>query len=214
VKVGVIGSGEVGLALATGFAARGDEVVLGSRDPAKPAVQDWARRTGAKARAGAFADAASFGEVVVLATLWSGTENALRLAGQSNLAGKVLIDVTNPLAFEGSGPPRLAIGHNTSGGEQVQRWAPGARVVKAFNIINSASMVRPDFPGGPPDLFICGDDAGARRVVAGIGGDFGFSVIDIGGIEGSQLLEPLAMLWITVGINSGAWSHAFKLLRK
>jgi 8-hydroxy-5-deazaflavin:NADPH oxidoreductase len=212
-RVGIIGSGSVGQALGTGFLGRGDEVLLGSREPRKPEVQAWAARGGPRTCVGTFAEAAGFGELAVLATLWGGTENALRLAGPERLAGKVVIDVTNPLEFPPGAPPRLAVGHTDSGGEQVQRWLPEARVVKAFNIINYAYMVHPRFPGGPPDMFICGNDAAAKLTVAGVCEDFGWLVVDVGGIEGARLLEPLAMLWIIYGIRAGSWNHAFKLLR-
>jgi hypothetical protein len=210
-KIGILGSGVVGQALGAGFARRGDQVVVGTRDPGK--LDEWAAGTDGRGRAGTFAEAAEHGELLVLATLWDGTENALRLAGAANTAGKVVIDVTNPLDFSG-GMPRLAIGHGDSGGEQVQRWLPDARVVKAFNIITAGEMVNPDFPCGPPTMFVAGQDEGAKGTVAGICRDFGWEVEDIGGIDASRLLEPLAMLWITHGIRSGAWSHAFKLLRK
>jgi predicted dinucleotide-binding enzyme len=152
--------------------------------------------------------------VAVLATLWSGTESAVKLSGLANLAGKVVIDATNPLVFTANALPALALGHTDSGGEQVQRWLPSARVVKAFNIVGNAHMFKPAFPGGPPDMFICGNDADAKRVVTEILTDFGWSTIDVGGIEGARLLEPLCILWVGYGIRTGTWNHAFKLLRK
>src|SRR5579871_2522452 len=118
-KVGVLGTGDVGQTLAGGFLSRGHEVKMGSRDAKGEAVTGWAKKAGARASAGTFADAASFGEVVVVATVWSGTENAIKLAGPKNLAGKVVLDVTNPLIMEEGKPPRLALGHTDSGGEQV-----------------------------------------------------------------------------------------------
>jgi len=212
-KIGILGSGVVGQSLGRGFAARGDEVVIGTREGGGDKLREWAAGTEGRGRAGTFAEAAAFGELAVLATRWEGTENALRLAGTEKLAGKIVIDVTNPLGFGAAGPV-LALGFSDSGGEQVQRWLPGAKVVKAFNIITAAEMVNPDFPCGPPTMFICGEDEGARQAVAGICQEFGWEVVDTGGIDGARLLEPLAMLWITHGIRSGAWSHAFKLLRK
>ncbi|HET7234182.1 MAG TPA: NADPH-dependent F420 reductase [Longimicrobium sp.] len=212
-KIGILGSGVVGQSLGRGFAARGDEVVIGTREGGGDKLREWVAGTEGRGRAGTFAEAAGFGEIAVLATRWDGTENALRLAGAQNLAGKVVIDVTNPLDFS-TGAPRLALGFNDSGGEQVQRWLPDSRVVKAFNIITAAEMVNPDFPCGPPTMFICGDDEGAKETVTGICRDFGWEVVDNGGIDGARLLEPLAMLWIMHGIRSRAWSHAFKLLRK
>jgi len=212
-KIGILGSGVVGQSLGRGFAARGDEVIIGTRDGGGDKLRDWAAGTDGRGRAGTFAEAAAFGEIVVAATKWDGTENALRLAGAANTAGKIVIDVTNPLDTS-AGLPRLALGFSDSGGEQVQRWLPDAKVVKAFNIITAAEMVNPDYPCGPPTMLICGDDEGAKEAVLGICRDFGWEVVDTGGIDGARLLEPLAMLWIVHGIRTGAWSHAFKLLRK
>ncbi|HEX4966838.1 MAG TPA: NAD(P)-binding domain-containing protein [Thermoanaerobaculia bacterium] len=209
-KVGILGSGDVGKALGTGFIGLGHEVKIGSRDPGK--LADWLKAAGLKASAGAFAEAAAFGEILVLATLWGGTEHAIQLAEPQNFAGKVVIDATNPLSFEGG--PHLALGTTDSGGEQVQRWLPAARVVKAFNTVGYAHMVHPDFPGGPPDMFIAGNDEGAKKTVTGILDDFGWSTIDTGGIEGARLLEPLCILWVGYGMRTGTWNHAFKLLRK
>jgi len=209
-RVGILGSGDVGKTLAGGFAGLGHEVKIGSRDPGK--LEDWLEKTGPKASAGTFAEAAAFGEILVLSTLWGGTEHAIQLAEVENFAGKVVIDTTNPLSFEGG--PHLAIGHTDSGGEQVQRWLPAARVVKAFNMVGYAHMVHPDFPGGPPDMFICGNDDEAKKTVTGILKDFGWPAIDIGGIEGSRLLEPMCILWVAYGARTGGWNHAFKMLRK
>jgi predicted dinucleotide-binding enzyme len=217
VNIGVLGSGEVGQVLGIGLAAAGHTVMLGSREPASEKVRAWvaraAGRAGGRASAGTFAEAAAFGGVLVLATLWSGTENALRLAGRENVAGKVVMDATNPLDFS-QGAPRLAVGHTDSGGEQVQRWVPEARVVKAFNTVGNAHMVNPDFPCGPPDMLIAGNDDGAKATVSRLAGDLGWPTLDLGGIEMSRYLEPLAMAWVVYGIRSGSWNHAFKLLRK
>ncbi len=213
-KIGVIGSGDVGRVLAAGFASRGHEVTLGTREPDSDKLAAWKKGAGAKVRLASFEDAARTGEIVVLATAWAGTQNALHLAGEKSFQGKILIDVTNPLDFSQGMPPRLALGHTDSGGEQVQRWLPGARVVKAWNTVGNAHMIHPQFPGGPPDMFICGNDAEAKARVTKILGDFGWPVIDVGGIEGARLLEPLCILWVQYGAATGTWNHAFKLLRK
>jgi 8-hydroxy-5-deazaflavin:NADPH oxidoreductase len=213
-RVGIIGTGDVGRSLGAGFASRGHEVKIGSREANNPKLRPWIEQQGGRILGGTFEETARFADVAVLATLWSGTENALRLAGPHNLAGKVVIDATNPLIFHPDGPPTLALGHTDSGGEQVQRWLPDARVVKAFNIVGHAHMVDPDFPGGPPDMFICGNDPDAKLKVAEILTSFGWPTIDIGGIEGARLLEPLCILWVQYAIRTGTWTHAFKLLRK
>jgi predicted dinucleotide-binding enzyme len=216
VNIGILGSGDVGQVLGIGLAAAGHEVMLGSRDPAGEKVRAWTaraqERAGGRAHAGTFAEAAAFGEVLVLATLWEGTENAVRLAGPENCAGKTVMDATNPLDFS-QGAPRLALGHTDSGGEQVQRWLPHSHVVKAFNSVGNALMVHPDLPGGPPDMLICGNDEQAKRTVAGLARELGWPTVDLGGIEASRMLEPIAMAWIVYGFRTGTWNHAFKLLR-
>lgn len=212
--VGILGSGDVGQALGLGFAKAGHEVKIGSREPQAEKLKNWVAKAGKKASTGSFEDAAHFADIAVLATLWSGTESALKLAKPENLVGKLVIDVTNPLVFEPNKPPRLALGHTDSGGEQVQRWLPQSKVVKAFNTVGHAHMVNPSFPGGPPDMFVCGDDAAAKQAAAGICKNFGWGVVDVGGIEGARLLEPLCILWVMHGIRTGSWNHAFKLLQK
>lgn len=213
-RIGILGSGPVGQALGRGCAAVGHDVKIGTREPRSGKIGAWLAEVGGRASAGTFSEAAVFGEIVCLATLWSGTESAIRLANPASLAGKVVVDVTNPLVFGTPGqPPGLALGHTDSGGEQVQRWLPSARVVKAFNTVGNAHFFKPKFPGGPPDMFICGNDAAAKKAVADLCTAFGWPAIDIGGIEGARLLEPLCILWITYGIRAGTWNHAFKLQR-
>lgn len=213
-KIGIIGSGIVGQTLGRAFATLGHDVKIGTRRVNDEKMTAWAKQAGPKASVGSVADVATFGDVVVLATAWSGTENAIQLAGPKNLAGKVVIDVTNPLAPAPNGPPTLAVGGSDSAGEQVQRWLPQSQVVKAFNIAGNALMFRPQLPGGPPDMFIAGNDAGAKQSVTDILTSFGWSTIDLGGIAASRYLEPLAMVWILYGFATNTWNHAFKLLRK
>ncbi len=213
-NIGILGTGSVGCVLAGGFAGIGDKVKLGTRDPGSDKARDTQKKVGTNASVTTFADAAAFGEIVVIATQWAGTENALNLAGHERFNGKVVIDATNPLDTSHGMPPVLTHGHTDSGGEQVQRWLHGAKVVKAFNIVGNAHMINPKFPGGPPDMFICGNDAGAKKVVTDILKKFGWPVIDIGGIEGARLLEPLCILWVVYGMKTNSWNHAFKLLRK
>jgi predicted dinucleotide-binding enzyme len=213
-KIGVLGTGDVGRVLAAGFVKHGHEVTIGSRDPASEKLRDWREKAGNRVNAGTFGEAAAFADLAVLATLWSGTENAIHLAGQENLAGKVVIDATNPLVFAPNAPPSLALGHTDSGGEQVQRWLPKSLVVKAFNTVGNANMVDPHFVGGPPTMFMCGNDPEAKNTVARLCSDFGFETVDTGSIEGSRELEALCILWVKIGVMSGSWTHAFKLLRR
>jgi predicted dinucleotide-binding enzyme len=218
-KTGILGSGDVGRRLGDGFIELGHMVKIGTRDPSKGEVVQWVSNHGGeegKASAGTFTDAASFGEMIVIATSWDGTSNAIKMADPTNFAGKIVIDVTNPLDFSKGMPPKLAVGYSDSAGETVQRLIPEAKVVKAFNIVGNPHFVHPDFPnGGPPTMFICGNDEEAKKVVKdNILTKFGWETIGIGGIDGARLLEPLAFLWITYYFRTGTGSHAFKLLRK
>ncbi len=212
-KIAVLGTGDVGVALGNAFVSLLHPVMMGSRDAHNAKAAKWAAQAGPLGAHGSFADAAAYADIIVLATLWTGTENVLRLAGESNLAGKTIIDTTNPLEFTKDGP-KLIIGHTDSGGEQVQRMVPSAHVVKCFNIVGNQHMYKPDFPGGPPDMLIAGNDSSAKLSVTAICQEFGWNVIDMGGIEASRMLEPLAMLWISHYFRTKTGDHAFKLLRK
>ncbi|HEY2323709.1 MAG TPA: NAD(P)-binding domain-containing protein [Thermoanaerobaculia bacterium] len=211
VKVGVLGSGDVGKVLAGGFLKLGHEVRIGSRSPEK--LKEWAAGAGQGASTGTFDEAAKFGDIIVLATHGEGTQSAVELAGADNFDGKVVIDATNPLDFS-SGGPQLSIGFNDSLGERVQRWLPKAKVVKAFNTVGNAHMIDPQFPGGPPTMFIAGNDADAKKLVTQVSEAWGWDVADLGGIESSRHLEPMCMAWVIYGVRTGTWGHAFKLLKK
>jgi 8-hydroxy-5-deazaflavin:NADPH oxidoreductase len=219
-NIGVLGSGEVGRRLGEGFIELGHMVKIGTRNPSKGELVQWVSNHGGeegKSSAGTFVEAASFGEIIVIATSWDGTANAIEMADpKKNLAGKIVIDVTNPLDFSQGMPPKLALGHSDSAGETVQRLIPEAKVVKAFNIVGNPHFLHPNFPnGGPPTMFICGNDEQAKKEITGaILARFGWETIDIGGIEGARLLEPLAMLWILHYLRTGNGNHAFKLLRR
>ncbi len=212
-KVGVLGSGVVATTLASGFIKHGHEVVLGSRTPEK--LKDWAAAN-PSGKTGNFADAAAFGEVVVLAVKGSAAWEALRRAGEENLAGKVVIDSCNPIA---DGPPtngvlRFFTSLNESLMEQLQKHFTDARLVKAFNSVGSALMVDPQYEGGKPTMFICGNDEDAKKTVSGILDQFGWETGDMGGAEAARAIEPLCMLWCIPGFLRNEWTHAFKLLKK
>jgi 8-hydroxy-5-deazaflavin:NADPH oxidoreductase len=213
-KVAILGTGDVGRSLGKGFLALGHEVKMGARDAHNEKAAAWVKEMGGKASAGTFADAAAWGDIAALATLGTATEEVVRLAGPGNLAGKVLIDATNPLDFSGGAPPKLFVGHTDSLGERVQRAAPDARVVKAFNTAGNSTFFKPDYAGGPPDMFICGDNAEAKKTVAGICKDFGWGVVDCGGIAGSRYTEPLCIVWVMHGVSGAGWNHAFKFLHR
>jgi 8-hydroxy-5-deazaflavin:NADPH oxidoreductase len=207
-RIGIIGAGNVGSALGRGWVRAGHEVTFGVRDPAAPKVRTLVAETGAKAAS--VAEAAASGEVVVFATPWEATEDAVRGAG--DLAGKVVFDCTNPLAPQLAG---LTHGFDTSAAEMVAAWAPGARVVKVFNTTGANNMANPDFGGIAATMFYCGDDAEAKAVAARLAADLGFDPLDAGNLEQARLLEPLALLWIRLAyVQKQGREIAFKLLRR
>ena len=211
VRVGVLGSGDVGKSFARAFGALGHEVLIGSRSPGK--LSGFAASAGGSVRSGTFEETAKFGDLIALATLGTATTEALRIAGPENFDKKVVIDATNPLDFS-TGAPKLFVGFDDSLGEQVQRQLRSARVVKAFNTVGNALFYKPQLPGGPPDMFLCGDDDDAKRTVSQVCQAFGWGVIDIGGIDGARYLEPMCLVWVLHGFRSGSWTHAFKVLHK
>jgi 8-hydroxy-5-deazaflavin:NADPH oxidoreductase len=210
-KVGILGSGDVGKSLAHGFGALGHEVKIGSRSPEK--LSEFVSGEGERVTSGTFEEAARFADLIVLATLGVACEEAVSVAGKQNFDHKVVIDATNPLDFS-AGAPRLSVGHTDSLGEQIQRFLPNARVVKAFNTVGNGLFFKPQLPGGPPDMFIGGNDADAKKLVSQVCDAFGWGVIDLGGIDASRYLEPMCMAWVIHGVLSGSWVHAFKMLHK
>lgn len=211
-KIGILGSGVVAQTLGSGFLKHGHDVIVGTREPAK--LADWAKAN-PKGRVGNFAEAASFAEIAVLAVKGTVLAEAVRTAGPANLAGKTTIDATNPIA---DAPPEKGVLKFTtnlddSAMERVQREFPDVRFVKAFNSVGAASMVNPQFAGGKPSMFICGNDAGAKEAVRKILDQFGWETEDCGGAEAARAIEPLCMLWCIPGFLRNDWVHAFKMLR-
>jgi predicted dinucleotide-binding enzyme len=199
--------------LAAGFLKRGHAVMLGTRDPQKPEVQKWLRANPG-GQAGTFEEAARFSDLAVVATLGRVVDSVLELAGPANLAGKTVIDTTNPIADT---PPVDGVlvyttGPNESLGEQVQAKIPGSHVVKAFNSVGNALMIDPHFEQGTPTMFLCGNNAGAKAQVSEVIRQFGWEPYDCGGIIAARALEPLCILWCLPGFLRGQWTHAFKLL--
>jgi 8-hydroxy-5-deazaflavin:NADPH oxidoreductase len=212
-KVGIIGSGVVGQTLAAGFLKYGHQVEIGTRDPAK--LKDWsAKNPGAAVKS--FAEAAAFGDLVVLAVGGEVAQQALTLIGSSALQGKTVIDACNPI---GGGPPVNGVlsyftPQNQSLMEQLQKAYPSAHFVKAFNSVGSGQMVNPEFASGRPTMFICGNDNDSKKTVEQILDQFGWDTEDMGAIEAARPIEALCMLWCIPGIGKNDWSpHAFKLLR-
>jgi predicted dinucleotide-binding enzyme len=214
-KIGILGSGIVGQVLASGFLKHGHQAMLGTRDPKKPEVQAWlAANPGGQA--GTFAGAAQYADFAVLATAGTAAENAVQLAGPENLAGKTLMDATNPIADAPAqqGVLSYLTGPNESLGERIQTRFPSVHVVKAFNSVGNGYMINPRFDEGTPTMFYCGNNPEAKAQVAGVIQQFGWDPYDCGGIVSARAIEPLCMLWCLPGFLRNEWTHAFKLLRK
>jgi 8-hydroxy-5-deazaflavin:NADPH oxidoreductase len=209
-KIGIIGSGNVGGALGKGWAKKGHSVVFGVRDPSDPKLQSLLKQAGPNARAASVPEAAAFGDVVVFATPWNAAQDAIRSVG--DLKGKVVFDCINPLKADLSG---LDVGPDTSAAEQVAKWASGAKVVKVFNTTGSNNMENSRYAEGAPAMFYCGDDAGAKKLAAQLASDLGFEPVDAGALTSARLLEPLAMLWIHLAYAQGMGREfAFGILRR
>jgi predicted dinucleotide-binding enzyme len=212
-RVGILGSGDVAKALGTGFLEHGYQVMLGTRTPAK--LADWVKAN-PRGQIGNFPETARFGELVVLAVKGTIAGEALRAAGPENLNGKAVIDAANPIA---DAPPvngvvKFFTTFDESLMERLQREFPAVKFVKAFNSVGSALMIHPQLRGGPPTMFICGNDATAKQVVRQILDQFGWETADMGQAEAARAIEALCMLWLIPGFSRNQWSHAFKLLQK
>jgi NADPH-dependent F420 reductase len=213
-KIGILGSGDVGRSLGSGFAKKGYEVTIGTRDPKKAELRQWLRANDGRASVGTFAEAAKKGDIVILATHGEATEEILERVGPEPFAGKVVIDATNPLVFEDGRPPGLFVGTTDSLGERVQRKLPQAKVVKCFNTVHSSLMTNPKTPQGVPDMLICGNDPAAKQQVARLLKQFGWNdPIDVGGIDGARWLEAWVALWVRVANELGSRNVALKILR-
>jgi hypothetical protein len=212
-KIGILGSGDVAQALAAGFLAHGYETMLGTRDAAK--LAEW-KRQHAKGRVGELSETAAFGEIVVLAVKGLAAAEALRAAGSKNLAGKVVMDATNPIADAAPdhGVLKFFTSYDASLMETLQKEFPSANFVKAFNSVGSRQFVNPQFDEGRPTMFICGNNDSAKASVTRILDQFGWETADMGTAEAARAIEPLCMLWCIPGFLCNEWTHAFKLLRK
>ena len=211
-KIGILGSGDVAKALAGGFLRHGYEVMMGTRDTNK--LAQWAEQQ-QKVRSGGFAEAAQFGDIVVLAVKGSAAMDVMNMANPAQLSGKTVIDVTNPIADTAPVNGVLSFYTNLEDSqlERLQREYAKVRFVKAFNSVGNACMVNPRFSAGKPSMFICGNDASAKAQVRNIVEQFGWEVEDMGRAEAARAIEPLCMLWCIPGFLNNDWTHAFKVLR-
>jgi 8-hydroxy-5-deazaflavin:NADPH oxidoreductase len=209
-KIAIIGAGNVGGTLGKGWAKHGHEVVFGVREPSDQKLTDLLAETGGKSRAASVRDAVQSAPVVALAVPWDAAQDALQNAG--NLHGKILLDCMNPLKADLSG---LAVGHATSGAEQVAKWARGARVVKIFNTTGSNNMANPVYKEGASMMLYCGDDAEAKMTAAQLAKDLGFEPYDLGPLSEARYLEPFALVWIHLAVfQKMGREFAFRLMRR
>lgn len=193
-KTGILGTGAVGKSLANGFQQTGHEVRIGGREQ--------------------YNDLAAFAELAVLAVPGAAAEDLLRQLGGQRFAGKIVLDVMNPIAaaLPVDGVIQVFTGPNDSLGERVQKLLPQSKVVKAFNSVGHELFFRPRLQGGPATMFFCGNDAGARATLAAVIRDFGWEPYDCGAITAARVLEPLCGLWCLPGFVRNDWTHAFKVL--
>lgn len=216
--IGILGSGAVGLTLGAGFINLGYHIAIGTRNPAKESLQQWARRQGPKAHIGTFRDAAQQGELIIVCTSWIGTKSAIEQAGIWNFKGKTIVDVTNPTDGKGADEEgrQSFVSRLSSAGEQIQAWLPpDAHVVKALSCVGHELMFNSLLEHDTPTMFICGNDAQAKQEVTDILYKMHWAdVVDMGKIEMSRYIEPLGVLWYAYGYRTGTWDHAFKLVKK
>lgn len=215
-KIGIIGSGQVGQVLGSAFLAEGHEVMLGTRNPGKEEVVKW-KKNNPKGQTGTFGVAAQFGELLVLCVAGAVVESAIKQAGTVHFNNKVVIDTTDPISKNEqpvNGVLKYFTKQNESLMQQIQQQLPNARVVKAFNSVGNMAMYKPQFKNGPPTMFICGNDAAAKKTVTELLTTFGWETEDMGGVEAAGCIESLCILWCIPGFTKNQWTHAFKLLKQ
>jgi predicted dinucleotide-binding enzyme len=206
-NIGVIGSGDVGTTLGSGWIRAGHSVMFGTREPDGEKARRLASETGAQT--GTWAEAVAFGDVVVLATPWPVTENTVKSVG--TFAGKPLLDCTNPLAADLS----LAVVNTTSGAEIIAAAAPSAKVVKIFNTTGSNNMANPTYGSERATMFYAGDDRHAKQVAHTLAEELGFEAMDAGPLRAARYLEPMAAFWISLAFQQQLGREiAFRLMRR
>jgi len=198
-RVGVLGTGMVGNAISTKLVELGHEVTMGGRETGNERALHWAGTAGARGSQSSFRGAAEFGELIVNATAGSASIRALEAAGDEHLAGKVVIDVANPIARGSGSPPVLELSNTESLGEAIQARFPQALVVKALNTVNATVMCDPARLPEPTSVFVCGNDEEAKSTVCGLLADFGWDgdqITDLGSIEAARGTEMYLALWL------------------
>ena len=215
-KIGIIGSGQMGQALGTAFLKEGHQVMIGTRNVSKPELLKW-KSENEGAQIGTFDAVASFGELIVLSTAGAVANQAILAAGLNNLKGKIIIDTTNPISP--SKPPvngvlQFFTEANSSLMEILQKTSPESKFVKCFSCVGNNLVYKPHFTDGMPSMFICGNDADAKKTVTDIMTSFGWETEDMGKAESAGTIEALCVLWCIPGFLNNDWSHAFKLLKK
>jgi 8-hydroxy-5-deazaflavin:NADPH oxidoreductase len=208
-KIGVLGSGAVGVALTRGLLREGHEVWIATREPESDKAEKLREELDGVTVCD-FAQAATHAELAILCVKWVGAKDAVTAAGAENLAGKTVIDTSNVLSPADDGV--VYAGHDQSAAEQVQQWLPTSNVIKAFNTVGAATMYQPDFGGMRPTMFVAGNDAAAKNEVRGLAESFGWEVLDAGSLRLARSLEEMAIVWINNSIKSGSPHHAFKML--
>lgn len=210
-RIGILGSGDVGKALARGFARHGWDVQVGTRSPEK--LDAWLDEIDESISVGSFGDTASDGEIVVLAVRGAAVDDVLDLVDDEALKGKLLLDATNPLEFS-DGQPQLLFGGTESLGERLQARLPDTHVVKCFNTVSNAQMVDPTFETETPPMFVCGNDAAAKEETEALLVELGWpGAMDAGDITSARYLEALVPLWVRVGQQLGTYRHAFTIVQ-
>jgi NADPH-dependent F420 reductase len=208
-NIGVIGTGNVGGTLGSRWARNGHSVIFGSRRPESDDVKSVIDAAVKTARAADLQQAVQSSDVLLLATPWPATQQVVQ--GLTGLRNKVLIDATNPIRPDLSGLETM----ETSAAEQIAQWAPDAKVVKAFNTVGAGIMANPRFGSERAVLFYCGDDAEAKKVVKQLADELGFDAGDAGALNQARVLEPFAMLWVSLALKYGyGLEFAFKLIQR
>jgi hypothetical protein len=201
-KIGILGTGRVGGSLARVLTSKGHTVKIGTRDPKSEKVVNLLASINGDIQADSVSNTIDFAEVVFIATPWDVTRDIV-LQG-SNWQGKIAIDCTNPIELTPEGLAKgLTIGHNTSAGEEIARWIPNAKIVKALNTMGANIYENPNFGSSPATAFLCSDDGEAKQVAISLLSDMGLVPVDVGELNKARLLEPVGSLWIHLALLTG-----------